>query len=83
MAVVDVQLHRTVTSDLNNAAIQKNMTNKNPTSDITKHLIDCGVKIISLPGGCVQLLGKYGSILLTHDVTTLRHKHIEQLCGVA
>ena len=44
------------------------MTNNNPTSDIAKHLIDSGVKIISLHGGCVQLLGKYGSILLTHDV---------------
>jgi hypothetical protein len=27
------------------------------------------------------LLGKYGSILLTHDISTLRLKHIEQLCG--
>jgi hypothetical protein len=58
------------------------MTNKNLTSEITQYLIKCGVKIIELPGGCVQLLGKYGSILLTHDVSTLRRKHLEQLCGV-
>ena len=58
------------------------MTHEKPTSDITLQLIDCGVKIISLPGGFVQLLGKYGSILLTHDVSTLRRKHLEQLCGV-
>ena len=58
------------------------MTNKNLTSDITKQLISYGVKIIEIPGGCVQLLGKYGSILLTHDISTLRRKHLEQLCGV-
>lgn len=58
------------------------MTKQNLTSDIAKQLISYGVKIIELPGGCVQLLGKYGSILLTHDITTLRRKHFEQLCGV-
>jgi hypothetical protein len=57
------------------------MATKTIASDITKHLIACGVKIINLPGGAVQLLGKYGCILLTHDVTTLRAKQIEQLCG--
>jgi hypothetical protein len=39
------------------------MTNHNLPSEIAKHLINCGVKIIELPGGCVQLLGKYGSIM--------------------
>ena len=57
------------------------MTNVNLTTVVTKHLIACGVKINSLPGGCVQLHGKNGSILLTYDVSTLSHKHIEQLCG--
>ena len=57
------------------------MTTKNLASDLTWHLIECGVKIISLPGGCVQLLGKYGSILLTHDITALRPKQLERLCG--
>jgi hypothetical protein len=63
--------------------LHNNMTNNNLTTEITKHLIACDVKIIALPGGTVQLLGKYGSILLTHDISTLRLKHIDQLCGVA
>jgi len=54
----------------------------NLTTEITKHLINCGVRVIELPGGVVQLIGKYGSILLTHDISTLRLKHIDQLCGV-
>ena len=58
------------------------MTHEKLTSDITLQLIACGVKIVSLPGGSVQLLGQYGSILLTHDLSTLRRKHLEQLCGV-
>jgi hypothetical protein len=49
--------------------------------DITKRLVDCGVKIIALPGGFVQLLGKYGSVFLTHDVTTLKPRELEHLCG--
>jgi hypothetical protein len=57
------------------------MATKTLASDITQHLIECGVKIINLPGGVVQLLGKYGTILLTHDVTTLRAKQLQQLCG--
>jgi hypothetical protein len=58
------------------------MNNNNLPSEITKHLINSGVKIIELPGGGVQLFGKYGSIMLTHDISTLQLKHIEQLCGV-
>lgn len=45
------------------------------------HLIERGVKVNSLPGGSVQLLGKYGSILLTHDITALSPEQLEQLCG--
>ena len=56
---------------------------KNLTTEITKHLINCGVRVIELPGGCVQLIGKYGSILLTHDISALKPKHIDQLCGAA
>jgi len=59
------------------------MTNTTLEADIRKRLIECGVKIINLPGGALQLLGKYGSILLTHDLSSLRHKQIEQLCGIA
>jgi hypothetical protein len=59
------------------------MTNNNLPSELAKHLINCGVKIIELPGGCVQLLGKYGSIMLTHDISALQTKHIDQLCGDA
>ena len=36
------------------------MATKNIAIDLTKHLIACGVKIIALPGGFVQLMGKYG-----------------------
>jgi hypothetical protein len=50
--------------------------------DITKRLVECGVKIIALPGGFVQLVGKYGSVLLTHDITALKARQLEQLCGV-
>ena len=59
------------------------MTTNTIETDITKHLIQSGVTIINLPGGAVQLLGAYGSIFLTHDLSTLRYKHIEQLCGIA
>jgi hypothetical protein len=58
------------------------MATKNPVLDITKLLLECGVKIILLPGGFVQLLGKYGSILLTPDITALKARQLEQLCGV-
>ncbi len=80
----DFQRHQAVTHIKKNATPNKIqiMTTKNLTSEITKQLINCGIKIIELPGGCVQLLGKYGSIILTHDVSTLRRKHLEQLCGV-
>jgi hypothetical protein len=27
------------------------------------------------------LLGKYGSIVLTHDITALKAKELEQICG--
>jgi hypothetical protein len=49
--------------------------------DITKRLVECGVKIIALPGGFVQLIGKYGSVFLTHDITALKARELEQLCG--
>jgi hypothetical protein len=57
------------------------MVTKTLAADITQKLENCGVKIINLPGGAIQLLGKYGCILLTHDVTSLRPKQLEQLCG--
>jgi hypothetical protein len=58
------------------------MATKNLALDITKRLAQCGVKIISLPGGFVQLIGMYGSILLTNDITALKARQLEQLCGV-
>ena len=58
------------------------MATSNLAIDITKRLAECGVKIISLPGGLVQLLGKYGSIVLTHDITALGDKKLELICGV-
>jgi hypothetical protein len=64
-----------------NAKPKNNMATKNIAIDLTKHLIACGVKIIALPGGFVQLMGKYGSVFLTHDITTLGPKQLEQLCG--
>jgi hypothetical protein len=74
-----------VTSDPNNEAYKENpknnMTTLNLALDITKRLMACGVKIISLPDGFVQLIGKYGSILLTHDIEALQAKHLDQLCG--
>lgn len=60
----------------------QNMSNKNLTLKITNQLISSGVKMIKLPGGHVQLHGKYDSILLTHDISKLQLKHINQLCGV-
>ena len=60
---------------------KNNMTSINLALDITKRLMACGVKIVSLPGGFVQLIGKYGSVFLTHDVAALRAKHLDQLCG--
>ena len=57
------------------------MATRNLALDITKRLAECGVKIIALPGGFVQLLGMYGSILLTNDITALRDRQLEQLCG--
>ena len=50
--------------------------------DLTKRLAECGVKVISLQGGFVQLLGMYGSILLTNDITALKGRQLEQLCGI-
>jgi hypothetical protein len=58
------------------------MATKNHAPDISKRLAECGVKIISLPGGFVQLFGWYGSILLTNDITALKARQLEQLCGV-
>jgi hypothetical protein len=58
------------------------MVNIDLAIDITKRLVECGVKVISLPGGFVQLLGNYGSILLTNDITAIKAREIEQLCGI-
>jgi hypothetical protein len=58
------------------------MATRNFALDVTKRLAECGVKIISLPGGFVQLLGMYGSILLTNDITALNVRQLEKLCGV-
>jgi hypothetical protein len=58
------------------------MATRNLALDVTKRLAECGVKIISLPGGFVQLLGMYGSILLTNDITALNVRQLEKLCGV-
>ena len=58
------------------------MTTNTLAAATSQRLIDNGVTIIALPGGSVQLLGKYGSILLTQDITTLQPKQIEQLSGV-
>jgi hypothetical protein len=57
------------------------MTNENLRADIARQLLDCGVKIIAIPGGYIQLLGRYNSILLSHDLLTLNPKHLERLCG--
>jgi hypothetical protein len=59
------------------------MTNNNFPSEIAKYLIKCRVRIIELPGGCVRLLGKCGRIMLTHYISALQLKHIDQLCGGA
>jgi hypothetical protein len=59
------------------------MTTNTLAADITQRLIDSGVTIIELPGGTRQLLGKYGTILLTQDIASILPKHIEQLCGVS
>jgi hypothetical protein len=76
-----------VTSGPNNVTIQRtsitNMTTLNLALDITKRLMACGVMIIALPGGFVQLIGKYGSVFLTHDVSALSARHLDQLCGDA
>lgn len=58
------------------------MTTNTTAAAITQRLSDSGVTIVSLPGGSVQLLGKYGTILLTQDITTIQPKQIEQLSGV-
>jgi hypothetical protein len=57
------------------------MTNEELRTDIAQKLIECGVKIVAIPGGCFQLLGRYGSILLSHDLLTLSPKHLERLYG--
>jgi hypothetical protein len=59
------------------------MTTNTLAANITQRLINSGVTIIELPGGTRQLLGKYGTILLTQDITSILPKHIEQLCGVS
>lgn len=56
------------------------MTYDNSRTDIAQQLLACGVKIVALPGGCLQLLGRYGSILLSHDLLTLSPKNLERLC---
>ena len=60
----------------------KLMNQQNLASEITLRLVNCGVKLIELPGGSIQLHGKYGTIMLTQDISTLRPKHIDQLCGI-
>ena len=57
------------------------MTNEYLLEQITRQLNECGVEIIALPGGCLRLLGKFGSILLSHDLLMLRPHHIERLCA--
>ena len=57
------------------------MTNEHLLAHITSQLTECGVQIVALPGGCLRLLGRYGSILLSHDLLTLRPHHIERLCS--
>ena len=57
------------------------MTNEHLLAHITSQLTECGVKIVTLPGGCLLLLGQYGSIVLSHDLLTLRAHHIERLCS--
>jgi len=64
-----------------NKNIPRIMTNEDTRADIARQLLACGVKIIAIPGGCIQLLGRYGSILLSHDLLTLSPKHLERLCG--
>jgi hypothetical protein len=56
------------------------MTDNNLAAEITKHLKKYGVKLIELHDGTVQFLGKYGTIMLTKDISTLRPKHIDELC---
>jgi hypothetical protein len=56
------------------------MTDDNLASKMTSHLKKYGVKLIELHDGTLQFLGKYGTILLTKDISTLRPKHIDELC---
>jgi hypothetical protein len=69
-----------VKSTQTNAPPQANMTNNHLTSKITNHLKKYGVTLTELHDGTVQFLGKYGSILLSKDIATLRPKHIDELC---
>lgn len=48
---------------------------------LTRQLTACGVQTIALPGGCLQLLGRYGSILLRQHLLALRPHHIERPCS--
>lgn len=50
--------------------------------DITQQLIDSGVTILAMPGGAVQLLGKSGSVLFSHEISTIREKNLERLGSV-
>jgi hypothetical protein len=56
------------------------MTDNNLATEITSHLKKYGVKLIELHDGTLQFLGKYGTIMLTKDISTLRPKHINELC---
>lgn len=58
------------------------MTNDALAVDITQQLLDLQVSILAMPGGAVQLLGKSGAVLFSHEISTIREKHIEQIRGL-
>jgi hypothetical protein len=73
--------HKAPTMDSKHTKPNQKMTNDHLLAHITSQLTECGVQIVALPGGCLRLLGRYGSILLSHDLLTLRPHHIERLCS--
>jgi hypothetical protein len=56
------------------------MINEHLRTHIANRLTEYGVQIVALPGGCIQLIGRYGSILLSHDLLTLSPRKLERLC---
>jgi hypothetical protein len=74
MAVANVQCYQLLQPQ------QRTMTDNNLATEITSHLKKYGVKLIELHDGTVQFLGKYGTIMLSKDISTLRPKHINELC---